>query len=443
MSLSVPESRVLEIWQSPVRQRVDLKTVSNEPVRIIYSGRPNDGRGADLKDAVIATPQGLIKGDIEFHTRSSGWWQHGHHEDPAYNSVILHIVREDDAGRETRLQNGITVPTIALDKYTEEQPMRRLSSAFSPIPPVMCSSRPDILPALLDEAGVARFTARTREFQEDILKEGAEQALYRGLMTALGYTKNKEAMAGLARAVPLKELEDVLNEAAADEVCLVQIQAYLLGAAALLPSQRFGNGTAGRPADEFEMELERRWVKSGRTAQMSAGEWQFFKVRPGNLPIRRIAAMGALLARYRKAGIRDGIMASLEIDTEGSGRQLEDALMVKADGYWEKYLDSGVPARGAVPALLGRDRAGEIIINIALPFLAAYAREISMPELETKALNIYHHYQAAAENSLEKHMRRQLGAPPGIVHNAQRQQGLLHLYKTLCTQGKCDICLLH
>jgi hypothetical protein len=443
MPLTVPESRVLEIWQSPVWQRADLKTVKNEPVRIIYPGRPNDGRGADLKDAVIATAQGLVKGDIEFHVRSSGWWQHGHHEDPAYNSVILHIVRQDDAGRETVLQNGMEIPTIALEPYTEEQAGRRLSSAFSPVTPAACKARPEIMPGLLDEAGEARFSTRIRDFQEDILDEGAGQALYQGIMTALGYTKNKQAMAKLARSATLRELEDTLSGPSPDNICPVQVQTYLLGAAGLLPSQRFGGCHQGQSTGEFETELEQRWEKSGKIAQMSVSDWQFFKVRPGNLPVRRIAAVSALLVRYRKQGILPGLRAELKAGNNTPGKNLEESLMVKAEGYWEKYMDFSIPVKGLAPALIGKERAGEIIINVLLPFYSAYAREIKAPELEEKSFDVFRRYPAAAENSLEKHMRKQLGLTPGMVNTAQKRQGLLHIYKTLCTQGKCGVCPLN
>ena len=93
--------------------------------------------------------------------------------------------------------------------------------------------------------------------------------------------------------------------------------------------------------------------------------------------------------------------------------------------------------------MTGEERAGDIIINAVLPFYAAYAREISKSALEEKAFGIYRQIPAAAENSLEKHMRRQLGLPPGTAATARRRQGLLYIYKTLCTQGKCDICPLN
>ncbi len=69
-----------------------MTTEDGEPVRVIYPGRINHNRGADLLDAVITTGRDVRKGDIEIHVKSSSWQAHRHHRDPAYNRVILHVV---------------------------------------------------------------------------------------------------------------------------------------------------------------------------------------------------------------------------------------------------------------------------------------------------------------------------------------------------------------
>jgi len=39
-------------------------------------------------------------------------------------------------------------------------------------------------------------------------------------------------------------------------------------------------------------------------------------------------------------------------------------------------------------------------------------------------------------------MKNQLGLDSRLVNSAQRQQGLIHIYNSLCTQGRCDSCPL-
>jgi len=118
---------------------------------------------------------------------------------------------------------------------------------------------------------------------------------------------------------------------------------------------------------------------------------------------------------------------------------LEQAILVAPDGYWSNYLDFGIPARGVAPALLGSGRAADMVINVILPF--AHARG---PAAQSeKSMEIYRHYRATAENTLVKHMRSQLGTSKPFVAGARRQQGLIHIYKTLCAEGKCGECPLN
>ena len=90
--IKITESEIVKIWQHHLPGRAGLVTEDGELIRIVYPGRINDDRGADFRDAIIATGGGLVKGDVEIHVKSSDWQSHQHHHDPAYNRVILHVV---------------------------------------------------------------------------------------------------------------------------------------------------------------------------------------------------------------------------------------------------------------------------------------------------------------------------------------------------------------
>jgi hypothetical protein len=175
---------------------------------------------------------------------------------------------------------------------------------------------------------------------------------------------------------------------------------------------------------------------------MSFNDWQYYKVRPVNFPVRRIAAMSVLLVRYRNSGMLNSLKTILEKIAEDGIHSLEESLLVNAYGYWERYVDFSFPSKSKITTLLGQERAVEIIINVLLPFYAACAGAAYAYKsvLEEKTLHIFRNYQSPAENSLEKHMRQQLDIPPEMAATARRRQGLIHIYKTLCTQGKCGEC---
>ncbi len=95
-----------------------------------------------------------------------------------------------------------------------------------------------------------------------------------------------------------------------------------------------------------------------------------------------------------------------------------------------------------LPSLLGGRRAADIVVNVLLPFAFAWGNLNSQPELARRAFGLYRFYPKLAVNALERHMSNQLGLNRSLVNSAQRQQGLIHIYKTLCSQGRCDSCPL-
>jgi hypothetical protein len=441
------ESQVVKIWQEFLPGQTDLVTEEGEEVRVVYPGRPNDDRGADLRDAVIATSRGVRRGDIEIHVNSSSWWGHRHHQDPLYNRVILHVVYRHNAAAAAVLENGQKVPTLALQRYIGERDGRFLAPVSPPARPLMpcravISGRDtDLVGGILDIAGERRFAARAAEFRAVLLDEGAGQSLYRGIMGALGYTKNKTPMMELARRMPLDRLTASVVVVQSDDEYLCRHQALLVGAAGLLPSQRAGGARAD---DAWVDRLEEAWAVYGDVPAVTAGDWRFFKVRPGNLPVRRIAAMSYLLRRYRRDGLLAGLVHELEEALlDNCQGDLEGALLVAAEGYWGRHLNFGMLRSGAVPALLGVNRAGVVTVNVLLPFAVAFGEVEARPGLVEKALEMYRRHPVLPVNTLEKHMSRQLGIGRYPVSTARRQQGLIHIFKTYCSQGRCGECPLN
>ena len=446
---NLPESLIVKIWQHQFLNRTDLATEEGEPIRIMYPGRINDDRGADLRDAVIATSQGLIKGDIEIHVKSSGWRAHRHHQDATYNRVILHVVMWRDTEIATNLQNGEKVPTLALHKYIKSPSAQRTNLVYSPATlnmpchQVLEHSPARIIAEFLDSAGKERFLAKAARFQVELAQKEASQSLYQGIMGALGYSKNKLPFLELARRLPIQILESLTQSEISDEECLARLQALLLGTAGLLPSQRPNWHQKNRIDDHWIEKLEKLWVSSRRTKVMSENNWHLFKVRPTNFPVRRIVAMSYLTLRYREKGLLEETVNKLgEAAVNKGDHEIEKMLLITTNGYWTSHFDFGSGSRLSSPTLLGSSRAADIAVNVLLPFTLARGKLTSQPELARKAVDLYCRYPRLAVNTVEKHMSNQLGLSSDLVSSAQRQQGLIHIYKTLCSQGKCHCCPL-
>jgi len=153
--------------------------------------------------------------------------------------------------------------------------------------------------------------------------------------------------------------------------------------------------------------------------------------------------MSYLILRYRERGVFEEVVNMVkEVPLNRGYHQLEQGLVVTASGYWASHFDFGLGSRINNPTLLGSRRAADIVVNIILPFIFAWSKTTSQPELASKALSLYCSYPKLAVNTMERHMSKQLGLNSNLVNSARRQQGLMHIYNTLCTQGKCHCCPL-
>jgi hypothetical protein len=120
---------------------------------------------------------------------------------------------------------------------------------------------------------------------------------------------------------------------------------------------------------------------------------------------------------------------------------MEKALMVTTRGYWKDHFDIGKTGQGLTEYLIGQSRARIMIINIVLPFFAALGIQNNNEPLRGKTMALYNDYPQTEENTIGRHLQKQLGIERKIINSYRRQQGLLHLYKRYYKEGRCAACL--
>jgi len=428
------EKQAALIWQQVVGK--ELTSSEDELVSVIYPGRTNGDNGPDFRDAVIVNKSHLVKGDVEVHVKSSDWYSHKHHADAEYNNVILHVVMWHDCNSATLLQSGKPVPVLCLAKVLRHQ------AYLLPYQQLPCSQILDhvdrqTLGKILNTAGEARFKQKAMHFQAEILrfaqKEEAGQVLFRGMMRALGYAKNTKPFEDLADRMPLNSIESREG--------LALKQALLLGTAGLLPSQRW----QGKFAREKEVqELEQIWQSAGKKVKtMKESDWNLSHIYPNNSPVRRLVAQSYLLERYCEGKLLAGILQLVKETPLPKGHHvLENSLTVAGDGYWRDHFDFDVRSKTKISALLGNSKAGEIAVNVILPFAFSWGELANEAKLTEHAIELYRNYPKLAENCITRHMKKQLDFEEPFDFTACHQQGLIHVFRNYCREGRCSQCPL-
>jgi hypothetical protein len=182
---------------------------------------------------------------------------------------------------------------------------------------------------------------------------------------------------------------------------------------------------------------------------MKAGSWQFFRLRPANFPTRRIAAAAALICKFRDdgfGGFFQRILNDCTLSIRKKIKELEALFCLPSVGFWINHysFEEGDHEMTGDNALLGADRARDMVINVVLPGTLAFAKTSSDGKLKNMVKEVYVHYPRHTVNEVTRAMCRQLydvDDSPQIVKSARIQQGLMQLRKNFCRPVMCAQCL--
>ena len=180
--------------------------VESGAVSVVDTGTLNTGSGPDFFNAKVKIGRTLWVGNVEIHLRSSDWFRHGHHRDPAYDSIILHAVFEHD--QEVFRMNGELIPTVRLTfsnsllslyRQISDRQERKCAAYLSHFEKIYLQ---DWMTKLVMERLMerdARIKNRLSGNQSDW-----EETLYFSMARAFGMNRNQEVFEMLADKVPVK-----------------------------------------------------------------------------------------------------------------------------------------------------------------------------------------------------------------------------------------------
>jgi hypothetical protein len=425
--LALCEADLVRLWEGQRFPAGALVSREGLALRVAYRGRLAGGPGPDFRDAVIAAGGQQWRGDVELHVAASAFRQHGHHRDPAYDNLVLHVVFWDDGRGETRLACGRSVPTLALAPWVARRAdelhrwLARPARWQEPCRTALARLGPAAVAAVLEEAGDARFREKADAFAAAMAAAEEEEVLYRGLLEGLGYSRNRDPFRRLAEAVPWQTLRRLL---AAERLQgrVMAAEAALLGTAGFLT----GEGTS----DPYLGALQERWRAQPVGHDSPFLPWELTG-RPENHPARRLVGAARLVVRYVDGGLLAGLLAAVRAGPSA----LAGALQVPGDGYWRDHYDlTSGPAR--LPAgLIGPGRAGDLAVNIVLPFALAWAETRGDTALAEASVATYRRHPRTSSYGLLRSLSAALGTR--LTAGARRQQGMLHLFRRYCRQGGC------
>lgn len=426
---SEPELAIQKQW-SEVRRGAEFKLTNGASLRVLSPGRWNRMPGPDFRNAKLEVNGAMLHGDIEVHVKTSDWISHGHGGDPAYDGVILHVVRRDDASP----GNVAFLPEAAVLVLPEAG--EGISEAET-TPQAACAGffakmTQDELEKFLCDAGADRLRLRADERLRMMISAGTTKVFLSAVAEQLGVPDNREVFRTLAERLRKYE-EDELT---------AHFEALAWGESGLLPDPAADKRLTGDGRALVSTLWDEWWP-----LRKNGGAGLFFKrtCRPLNSPERRLAILGAAgrtflpdpcgqLAGILKYGSADLILETIQERLRGG------------EAFWNAHTSFRSAELKRHAALFGRPRVESLFADVILPVMAAYAKLMRDDALEARVFELFRSLPPLQSNLVVRRMQALcLPCRKNIVKTAAAQQGLIHLYKTHCEarSSDCGTCRLY
>ncbi len=407
------------IWKYSLFRSDSLKTVAGKNIKIKSPGIPNQHSGPDFFNAQIELDGTIWVGNVEIHIKSSDWYTHNHHKDPAYNNVILHVVNEFD--KKTTSADEKEIPAMILEynprllknynKLLESDKWIACADAINKIDPF-------IIQHTLSNLLVERLEEKSEYIQQLLSqnKGNREETLYKILARNFGFKTNSQPFEQLATRVPLQALAKHKNN-------LKQIEALLFGAAGML------NDTIEDDAYYVQLKKEFHFLRQKFNIKtLEKHIWKFGRMRPVNFPTIRIAQFAALI--HQSTGLFS------KITEADSVQQIRELFTVTPSNYWTTHYVFGKKSKEKIKPL-GESAFETIMINTIVPILFVYGKQTDNSGIKDKSIQYLEELKPEKNTIIEHWKQLKIDTP-----NAFTTQALLHLKNNYCTQKKCLECTI-
>lgn len=414
------EAFIHYLWQFQYFNKNELQTTTGDLVQIFHPGIRNSHSGPDFYNARMKIGAMEWIGSAEIHIHSSGWMDHKHDSDPAYDNVVLHVVWDNDTP--IRRRDGSLLPTIELHDRVEQKffsNYQRLVNSPETIPcaPYLPQVHDIIRVSALERAVVDRLESKSLRISETLSRNHGDwqETFYQILSQSFGFKINAEPFQQLARLLPYKVLRKHGDK-------LLQVEALLFGQAGFLDDEA---------EDDYYMLLRREYnvlrQKYGLSdRRLNKSQWKFLRLRPANFPTIRLAELAALLY-YRPS------LFSQLLEMENF-HDLCSLFLIEHSDYWKTHYTFFKEAREPI-SFMGSSSIATVIINTVVPLLVAYGKSKDDERYIERAVTILQHMPPEANHIVSQW--KNMGMKSRTAFDTQ---GVIELNNSYCARRRCLDC---
>lgn len=383
------------IWKSKRMPFHRMRTTTGKSALILDVGIHNASEsGPDFFNGRILLDGIEWCGNIEMHVKSSDWFKHGHQNDRAYDTVVLHVVFEHDAAVYV---DGKELPTIEIKEFIDTDHYRKWEVFAQSVSQLNCKYALReldrvYLESMMSRSLIDRLNRKTFVLDRDLTKREPAEVLYFLLAGAFGAKVNR---------VPFEELTHRLPLAVLRRFRVAHQRALIYSVSGLIIAE-------GRA-----LEQTRKLMKIN---PMEQHVWKRKGLRPQGKPEVRLQQFADLVTQLNFE-VSIAYLSALEM---------------------YEYLWAIVDGCNAVrdtPFQLSKSFFELLLVNCMVPFLWWLGNKQNDSGIQQRAIDLL--LLVAPEQNFILKKWSECGIK---AKNGYESQALIELYNEHCTKNKCLNC---
>lgn len=449
----IPETWFHYLWKQQVFSGFELVTEGGQLLTIDFPGWYNRAWGPDFRDARLKMDGEIRFGDVEIHLDEVAWYRHGHHEDDAYNKVVLHVFLNPS---QQVIKNGLgqVVPSLCLLSGKLETFWKRVDARLD----INIDETPGVCGLLLDseksrkklrsiicQAAEERIITKSLRFEASMRSlpvKSYDDILFKGICRSLGYSSHSEWFERVAEQFPysaIRKYFGVLHRGSR-----LELLSRWLGYLKFLKTIE---------SDAVHDSLRRDW-KAFNQHWTNLGLKECPDVqplacpnRPANNPVRRLTGLYYHLEKTSFQGLlKEWLAFLLRLAPRGISSHLTPGeIVIELDKMfpqpeWDPlstlFQATSRTCLKKPVRFVGKHRQLIILVNAVIPFFIAWAKRMGDRDLEKCLLGLFLTLPSEGENHKTRFMKNRLfkgNDNKKIRRNLNIYQGLIQLYDDCCT----------
>ncbi len=409
------------LWKYSLYDHERLFDNEGNRIIVIHPGEYNRDSGPDFFNARMLIAKTEWAGNVEIHTRSSHFNQHGHQNDPAFNNVILHVVAVNDK----KVFNSRGEELLTVEMFYDQAIYEKYISLVNYPYIIACEDEIKCIEKILIDQWMSALVIERLQYKSELISSilqetdnDWEEVFYRLLTRYFGFRVNTEPFEMLAMSLPFRIIRKHTDNR-------FQIEALLFGTAGMLNEGLFREAIND---DYFRSLVKEYNILSAKYSlkPIHGWLWKFSRLRPVNFPTIRISQLSAMLS------VTGGLFSRvLEIKDIMALRSL---LEVSAAEYWNNHFVFG-KSSSIISKKTGTQAVDIFLINAVIPLMFIYGRHRGYQDICDRAL-MFLECIKSENNSIIREWQK-----AGIdSDSAFYSQALIQLRNNYCKNRRCLDC---